>query len=256
MADAVGPEGQVYAYEPVPPVFRELTTRLARAAGPTGGSNVAARNLALGEIEGQTQFSYVPGDPAYSGFKGRVLPDGLHAETISVAVQRLDRLLMEVDRVRFVKIDAEGGELTVLRGATKLISARAPIVSFELGNNALVNYEYSAADYFDFFFDLGYTVYSIFGIPLERDELIAAAEEQLFWDYIAIPGQGRWPFGHEQLRVLIRQLRVLPADLQQADTTIRQARAEAAEAQVAALLGSTSWRVTAPLRRLSALFLK
>jgi FkbM family methyltransferase len=272
MSEAVGPEGKVFAYEPLPGVFRELMARIERAEGPSGASNVVARNLALGEEEGQAQFSFVPGEPAYSGFRRRVLPEGLHAETISVPVQRLDNSLAQIDRVKFVKIDAEGGELTILRGGAALISAHAPIISFELGNNSLVNYSYTAADYFDFFDQLDYAIYSIFGIPLDRDELITAAQEQLFWDYVALPRRALWPFGHEQVRVVIRQLGELPSEVREweararqaqeraeaAEARIRQAqeRAEAAEAHLEALLGSTSWRATAPLRRLAALFLK
>jgi len=258
MSEAVGPEGKVFAYEPLPGVFRELTARIERAAGPLGTSNIVARNVALGEEEGQAQFSFVTDDPAYSGFRERVLPQGLHAETISVPVQRLDNALAQIDRVKFVKIDAEGGELMILRGGTALIAAHAPIISFELGNNSLVNYPYTAADYFDFFDQLDYTIYSIFGIPLERDELISAAQEQLFWDYVALPRRALWPFGHEQLRVVIRQLGAVPSEVREGEGRIRQAqeRAEAAEADLEALRGSTSWRVTAPLRRLSALFLK
>jgi FkbM family methyltransferase len=258
MSEAVGPEGKVFAYEPLPDVFHALIANIEHAAGSLGASNIVARNLALGEEEGQAQFSFVTGDPAYSGFRERVLPQGLHAETISVPVQRLDNALAQIDQVKFVKIDAEGGELLILRGGTALIAAHAPIISFELGNNSLVNYPYTAADYFDFFDQLDYAIYSIFGIPLERDELISAAQEQLFWDYVALPRRALWPFGHEQLRVVIRQLGALPSEVREWEARIRQAqeRAEAAEAHLEALLGSTSWRVTAPLRRLSALFLK
>lgn len=270
MASAVGSTGRVLAFEPLPSVYARLKVAVQHAEATNEDlAPISAYELALGEEEGEAEFVYVPDFPEYSGFKERLYHvDSLQRETIRVRVRALDRLLADVGNVRFVKVDAEGGELTVLKGAAETISRFSPIISFELGNASLVNYPYTAADYFDFISDFGYALYSIFGIPLSRRELVSAAEQQFYWDYIAIPNKGAWPFGHEHIRVLLNQLaavadreahrasidgsRVVDLAAQKESAEARanaaEARAQAAEAHLRAIYASRSWRVTAPLR--------
>ena len=103
------------------------------------------------------------------------------------------------------------GELAILRGAPTIIAESSPIVAFELGNAAPMNYPYTAtyysADYFDFFAARGYKSFSMSGISLSRDEFLSAAEGQFFWNYVAVPDQGPWPFDHASSRVLVQQRR-------------------------------------------------
>jgi FkbM family methyltransferase len=208
MAKAVGQTGRVFAFEPLPFAYTRLMAAIEHEKARSEAlAPVSAYQLALGEEEGESEFVYVPDFPEYSGFKERLYhADSLRRQTIRVRVKPLDRFLTDVGNVRFIKVDAEGGELIVLRGAAGTISRFSPIISFELGNASLVNYPYTAGDYFDFISNFGYALYSIFGIPLSRRELVSAAETQFFWDYIAIPNNGAWPFGHAHIPVLLNQL--------------------------------------------------
>ncbi len=267
MAKAVGSAGKVFAFEPLPSIYAELRRTVENAQGDECDlAAILTHNVALGEQEGEATFVFVPDFPEYSGFRERTYhDDSLRRETIDVSVLRLDSFRAEFGKVRFMKIDAEGGELTILRGGATLIGESAPVVSFELGNASLTNYPYTAADYFDFFAKLGYTLFSIFGIPLSRDEFISAAQEQFFWDYIAVPGKGAWPFGHDHIRVLVRQLGDANVATESAlaerigihrgespiSAQDAERRAQAAEALVAALRASSSWRLTTPLRQLA-----
>ncbi|MDP1822143.1 MAG: FkbM family methyltransferase [Archangium sp.] len=237
MAGAVGQAGRVHSFEPLPFAYQALVKRL----GEDQALQVTPRNLALGEEEGEAEFTFVPDFPEYSGFKERKYhSDSLRKETIRVQVRRLDSFKEEFGKVRFIKVDAEGGELTILRSGRALIEASQPIVSFELGNAALINYSYEAGDYFDFFAGLGYRVHSIFGLPLTKDQFVAHAERQFFWDYVALPAGEAWFFNHSHLEVLVRQLAAAEEHV--------QARA-AAEAKLSEVLNSRTWRLTAPLRR-------
>lgn len=260
MARAVGPGGRVYAFEPLPIAYAQLKEAVEAASNDSPGlAKVVSYNLALGAEEGPAEFVYVPEFPEYSGFKERLYhSDALRKERIQVQVRRLDSFREELGKIRFIKVDAEGGELTILRGALSTISESLPLLSFELGNASLSSYPYVAADYYDFCSGLGYKLFSIFGIPLTRDEFIAAADEQLFWDYIAVPGGGGWPFGHAATRVLLKQLGGIGSGAaserggraEEASLGDLLSRTEAAEAKVAELLASRSWRLTNPLRQL------
>jgi FkbM family methyltransferase len=270
MASVVGPTGRVLAFEPLPSAYARLKVAVQQAeASDEDLAPISTYELALGEEEGESEFVYVPDFPEYSGFKERLYHvDSLPRQKIRVRVKPLDRFLADVGNVRFIKVDAEGGELTILKGAAQTISRFSPIISFELGNASLVNYPYTAADYFDFISNFGYALYSIFGIPLSRCELVSAAETQFFWDYIAIPNNGAWPFGHAHIPVLLNQLaavagkearrasidgsRIVDLATQkgsaEAGANAAEARAQAAESQLKAIFASRSWRVTAPLR--------
>lgn len=245
MARAVGVRGKVYAYEPLPSIYVNLMRAVETARESDRNlAEVVMYNLALGELEGSAQFIYTPDFPEYSGFRERLYHvDNVRKETIKVQVTRLDSMREQIGQVHFIKIDAEGGELTILKGARALITDSLPIISFEMGNAALVNYPYTAADYYDFFTGLGYKVFSIFGIKLTRSEFVMAAESQFYWDYVAIP-EGEWPFNHISIQILINQFDV---------ELNRQAEHTNSKAQVSVFLKSKLWRIAKPLQWLTGI---
>jgi FkbM family methyltransferase len=209
MAQEVGAQGRVLAFEPLPTAYSRLVSSIEKLRELENQQlNISTYNMALGEEEGVAEFVYVPDFPEYSGFRERTYHDNsIRKERINVEVRRLDSFVDNCGAVRFIKIDAEGGELVILRGGLGLIGKHLPIVSFELGNASLTNYPYGASDYYDFFSSLGYSVFSIFGLRLSREEFISAAEEQFFWDYVALPPGAEWTFGLGHIKLLLGQLR-------------------------------------------------
>lgn len=181
IAKLVGLTGRVYAFEPLRPIFERLV------AATFGQDNIVAQNIALGEEETVSDFVYVPDFPEYSGFHERIYhDDSLVRQIIRVPVRRLDQVVI-ASSVRYIKIDAEGGDLKIIRGASQLIERTRPIVTFELGDNALRNYEYNSGDYYDFFVERMYKIFSITGIEMNREMLMESSRDQNIWDYIACP---------------------------------------------------------------------
>lgn len=207
-AGAIGPTGRVFGFEPLPIQHKALSGLLA--AEQAAGSEMAPItlfNCALGDVEGTTDFNIVTDFPEYSGFQQRQYHAAdLRREVIQVQVKTLDGMRMQLGKIRYIKIDAEGGELMILRGASALIAEQRPIISFELGDASLLNYPYTSGDYYDFFASRAYRVYSIFGLELSRAEFVKFSAIQFFWDYIAVPATEGWPGGHDPLRVMIAQL--------------------------------------------------
>lgn len=122
--------GRVFAYEPHPATFAELEANIA--TDPFGGV-VRANRLALGEAAGAVAFRDVP----LHASGNAVLPEGgLAAEVfpkIEVERRRLDACSpwSEGEAADLVKIDVEGRELEVLRGAPALFAAsRAVLIEF------------------------------------------------------------------------------------------------------------------------------
>jgi hypothetical protein len=72
-------------------------------------------------------------DPGYSSVRRLDHPrvKGKKIETITVASSTLDEIVGSTPRIRFAKIDVEGFELQVLRGAHNLLTTHRPFIVFE-----------------------------------------------------------------------------------------------------------------------------
>ncbi len=149
------PRGMHFAFEPLPPLFRRLQNRFA-------GMNCHFFSIALSDHSGEADFVYVPEAPAYSGLKERDY-DGkkVRPQTIRVQVKPLDEVIPETVLVDLIKIDVEGAEMQVLRGAEKTIRRSRPLIIFEFGRGASDHYGTTPAEIFQFFTGLGMSVYSL-----------------------------------------------------------------------------------------------
>lgn len=134
MAAQVKPDGKVWAIEPMPPTLAALEENVG--LNPT--LNVTVLPLALGAEEGELDlhlFEGLPHGHASASTLGRS-----DYESYRVPVRTLDALLDGERAPSFVKVDVEGSELDVLKGAERLLGGeRPPMWMLE------VNYETSAA---------------------------------------------------------------------------------------------------------------
>lgn len=185
IASCVAPNGRIFAFEPLPTAAGQLRATLA--AMPHLGDLVEVDECALAETAGEANFTFVQNNPGYSGLLPRHYDTPVVTQIIRVAVRRLDDMIARMPRIRYVKIDCEGGELGVLRGARGLLQRDRPIVTFESGDAGLGEYGHSSGDIFDFWNAQGYDIRSITDIPLDRSGYVAASAQQHYWDYIASP---------------------------------------------------------------------
>ena len=122
------PQGQHFAFEPLPHAAQALRRRFPQ---------VQVFELALADSEGDSTFQYVVSNPGYSGLRPRQYPSATETiETLRVRVDTLDHVLPSGQRLDFLKIDVEGAELQVLRGATDTIRRCQPHIVFEHGKGA------------------------------------------------------------------------------------------------------------------------
>jgi FkbM family methyltransferase len=109
----VGPAGRAIAVEPGPYAFE----RLERVVADNAIRNVTLNRMALSDTSG-TATLFVPRssegnyNPSLTPYLPNMLP-------VDVAVERLDDLLdrLRVERVDLLKVDVEGHEIGVFRGA-------------------------------------------------------------------------------------------------------------------------------------------
>jgi FkbM family methyltransferase len=115
-AKAVGSYGRVISAEPDPQSYALLKENIRL----NGLANVHAENAALSDCSGQMTF-YACTDPSLSGFE--LQPKAKLREKRVVKTLTLDELLdmLGVEQVNWIKLDVEGAETKVLRGAEKLL---------------------------------------------------------------------------------------------------------------------------------------
>jgi FkbM family methyltransferase len=124
------PQGRVFAFEPAPNAFALLERNIA----DNGLSGVVtAKPVAVGAAARRAAF-YIGRDVSFSSLhRTKRLDDD--AGTIDVEIVALDAALAHIQSVDLFKIDVEGGEADVLRGARELLRrSRAPIVQFEFSH--------------------------------------------------------------------------------------------------------------------------
>jgi FkbM family methyltransferase len=182
MAAKVAPRGHVHAFEPIPACQKAIREGCAQRPE---GTVVTLYPMALADFDGASDFVLVKNLPEYSGLKERVYDQPVEKEHLTVAVKRLDDVLAGLAALRYVKIDAEGGDFGILKGARSLLAKFGPVVSFEFGMNSSVQYGTQPVQVWDFLAELGYRVFDIRGRELGREAFDESGRAQKVWDYVA-----------------------------------------------------------------------
>jgi FkbM family methyltransferase len=156
------PNARIWSFEPHPGSYRQLT-EAAQASGFT------AVNLGLSDRRGTLQLYDYQGASAsgtgagssHASVHPEVFSDIHHGEATAVEVEvtTVDDFLDSagIDHLTLLKIDAEGHELAILRGATRALTAgRISIVQFEFNEMNVISRVffrdfYEALPAFDFF---------------------------------------------------------------------------------------------------------
>jgi FkbM family methyltransferase len=125
MANLVGPSGRIRSFEANPALITLLTDSL-QINGIS--DRVRLNNIAVTDSRGETDFS------VYQNFSGdghlSMLNPGRHPnrEQVRVPSDTLDNLISEQLEIRLLRLDAEGSEPAILRGARYLIEKSPRLV--------------------------------------------------------------------------------------------------------------------------------
>lgn len=127
MGATVGSKGQVFAFEPVAANVLRLEKNLRKNAL----SNVQIFPVALGAAEGHMNLRMAT-DPAYSSLREVQGGFGGGADVL-IKVRTLDGIWKELGSpdIALVKIDVEGAEIDVLRGASSFLATCRPTLLVE-----------------------------------------------------------------------------------------------------------------------------
>lgn len=188
----IAPSGTFDAFEPLPEFAEKLRLSFH------GDRRVVIHQVALSDARGAMEFQHVVSNPAYSGLRRRVYarPDET-IEAIRVDAVPLDEMAENFDRLDFLKIDVEGGEVNVLRGAAETIARFKPTVVFEHGRGGADQYGFGPTDVWEVLVEkCGLAIFTMrawlqFRKPMEKGEFCGRFAQGTDYYFLAASGPRR-----------------------------------------------------------------
>ena len=182
----VGPQGKVWSFEPSVRERKALKLHLRM----NRCSNVKIQDVAVGDESGEATLHVVE---AWAGGCNSLRPPDIAAQTSAtkVKVVRLDDWWAEHGlHIDFIKLDVEGAEWGVLKGAAKLLAAQPrPVILAEVQDLRTAPWGYSAREIVA---ELEQQGYSWFQISLEGGLVnFDTAREEFDHNLVAIPKERR-----------------------------------------------------------------
>lgn len=184
------PSIKIIAIEAIPEKVRDLRKKFPF---------VELHGCAAGETTGEISFFI---DTRRSGYSSLARPVGNDNESkleITVPIERLDNLIKAAD-VEAIKIDVEGAELGVLRGAVDILRKCRPVIMFESGPAAADGLGYTKENLVSFLNSFDFSVVVPNRLAHDDDGLTTAGfiESHLYprrtTNYFAVPKERRTEF--------------------------------------------------------------
>jgi len=156
-ATAVGPDGAVHAFEPVP----RTADRLEAHVSDSGLDNVTVNRAALWSEPDTVTLSLPPDNLDNAGAFS--LRGGDSASAVRAPALRLDDYVEEraLSQVDLVKLDLEGAELPALRGMPRVLERMRPLLLVEICQATCRRFGYEPGAIWELLAGLGYRGYAI-----------------------------------------------------------------------------------------------
>ena len=173
----VGESGRVLALEASPATFDRL--KVITEQDPC---NIALKQCAVSDVVGSTAFFIGPED--HSGVSSMRDLGAAATRRISVSTETLDVLLETWPKIRLVKIDVEGAEMAVIKGALRIIERDKPFMVMELTPTFLATFGHSLDELVRTITSRGYRC---FRIRQPFEEFTGLASDEVQCDVIFVP---------------------------------------------------------------------
>lgn len=199
MANLVGPNGRVIAFEPTEFAYSKLLENIK--LNQFLSSCIKPYQVMLvrddGIVPDEFIFSSWPVG-AKSGEEAYMHPVhcGMYKSTKNATAYRLDTFLNErgISRVDFIKLDVDGYECDVLAGAKATIATCKPILILELAPSILESHGESLTALIDSLRSMGYELYhegTLASLPSELELLKALIGDGASINVVAKPSRAR-----------------------------------------------------------------
>lgn len=123
LAVRTGPAGRLDSFEPHPEVYQALQANVANWQGQPGVAPITLHRMALSDVTGAAQL-YDEGAGGDNCGLGSLFASPGGRRSFEVETVRLDQFLERTASLGLIKIDVEGAESFVFRGAERLLRER------------------------------------------------------------------------------------------------------------------------------------
>lgn len=151
----LNPHSKIISFEPNPEMFNKLSfNKLLNKF-----DNIDLYPFAAGENNADVMLTFHSESP-----EGAHIDTSITQDSILIKQKKLDDIYFEKYNdipVKLIKIDTEGYELNVLRGAKQILSKYKPDLFLECNDSFMNRYNYTIKDLFDFLKNLGYSYFLI-----------------------------------------------------------------------------------------------
>jgi FkbM family methyltransferase len=172
----VGPAGKVFSFEANPPTAERLQANVEASAA----TNVSVYRIALAADDGVATINNACSNTIGGHASLRRHEGWAWGESTEVRTTAADSLasLDHWPRIRLIKLDIEGAELSALRGMADLIERDRPVLTVEWNAAAAAGFDYHPRDIVAFLQSRGYTPMvpsktSFTRCPALRDDAVA-----------------------------------------------------------------------------------
>jgi FkbM family methyltransferase len=152
------PTARVYAFEPAPDSYPKLEENIRN-------TQITPVKLALSDSAGVMTFRVYPQGEILNSFyeRKKLTEAGVTPELVEVATERLDAWCKGkgIDHIDYLKIDTEGAELLIMRGASEMLKDKSiALVQFEYGGT-YPDAGITLRQVYDLLTEYGYEIYRI-----------------------------------------------------------------------------------------------
>ncbi|MFX1449346.1 MAG: FkbM family methyltransferase [Promethearchaeota archaeon] len=153
MAKIVGTKGKIIAFEPMKWALKKLKRNITL----NNFNNIIIENIALSD---KTEFKEVWFRSSWTVDNTIINDANIPHE---VQMETLDKYINthHLKKVDFIKIDVDGYEFKVLRGAIETLKKFKPTMVVEIGDYTLKEVGDNLEDLIEFLFSLGYKIYDV-----------------------------------------------------------------------------------------------
>jgi FkbM family methyltransferase len=158
LATRVGRTGRVIAFEP----GREALLQLRENVALNHGLNVELVPLALSDHSGEQPLFHIGGPTTHSlsSFGGE------RTEVVRLTTLDTWEAGADLDRLDFIKVDVEGHEPQVFRGALTTLARYRPFILFEVSTGAMRRAHVRSSDTYTPLRSVGYEFFTLSGLRL------------------------------------------------------------------------------------------